>query len=246
MRSCSSRCRRHAGSRWCAVHGREAVVPWPAACGSCSSRWRKALPGAGGARCACGSGGAAGPQLGPLVRAVSGSPARPGMKGPRLQQEPRAARAGGRRCPGAERAGPAGGGPGLYQNAQRPLEFCAVHALTRPAGGDASPRRQADEICKRPLEQLALSRVHGFIVNVPSNVSLGFVSLPVRRKHWIAVRQVGGTYYNLDSKLKAPACVGGEGELRAFLQDFLSQGPCEVLLVVSRAVEESGGWLNPE
>nr|XP_032634738.1 josephin-2-like [Chelonoidis abingdonii] len=101
-------------------------------------------------------------------------------------------------------------------------------------------------IKRRPLEQLALSRVHGFIVNVPSNVSLGFVSLPVRRKHWIAVRQVGGTYYNLDSKLKAPACVGGEGELRAFLQDFLSQGPCEVLLVVSRAVEESGGWLNPE
>uniref|UniRef100_A0A452J6V3 Josephin-2 n=1 Tax=Gopherus agassizii TaxID=38772 RepID=A0A452J6V3_9SAUR len=99
---------------------------------------------------------------------------------------------------------------------------------------------------RRPLEQLVLSRVHGFIVNVPSNVSLGFVSLPVRRKHWIAVRQVGGTYYNLDSKLKAPACVGGEGELRAFLQDFLSQGPCEVLLVVSRAVEESGGWLNPE
>lgn len=99
---------------------------------------------------------------------------------------------------------------------------------------------------RRPLEQLVLSRIHGFIVNVPSNVALGFVTLPVRRKHWIAVRQVGGVYYNLDSKLKAPDCVGGEGELRAFLQGFLSQGPCEVLLVVSRAVEETGAWLNPE
>ncbi|XP_075771010.1 uncharacterized protein LOC102452260 isoform X2 [Pelodiscus sinensis] len=99
---------------------------------------------------------------------------------------------------------------------------------------------------RRPLEQLVLSRIHGFIVNVPSNVALGFVTLPVRRKHWIAVRQVGGVYYNLDSKLKAPDCVGGESELRAFLQGFLSQGPCEVLLVVSRAVEETGAWLNPE
>lgn len=59
-----------------------------------------------------------------------------------------------------------------------------------------------------------LSQILGFIINVPSNVSLGFMSLPLRRKHWIAVRQVNGTYYNLDSKLKAPACIGGEGELR--------------------------------
>ncbi|XP_014460708.1 josephin-2 isoform X1 [Alligator mississippiensis] len=96
------------------------------------------------------------------------------------------------------------------------------------------------------LEQLVLSQILGFIINVPSNVSLGFMSLPLRRKHWIAVRQVNGTYYNLDSKLKAPACIGGEGELRAFLQDVVSQSPCEVLLVVPRAVEEAGSWLSPE
>ncbi|XP_006014946.1 josephin-2 isoform X2 [Alligator sinensis] len=99
---------------------------------------------------------------------------------------------------------------------------------------------------RRSLEQLVLSQILGFIINVPSNVSLGFMSLPLRRKHWIAVRQVNGTYYNLDSKLKAPACIGGEGELRAFLQDVVSQSPCEVLLVVPRAVEEAGSWLSPE
>lgn len=115
----------------------------------------------------------------------------------------------------------------------------------------------------------------GFILNVPSNVSLGFVALPLRRQHWLAVRQHRGTYYNLDSKLPAPVAIGGEEELRwvtagdksgghregktsvtpfvlpsatgrAFLRDFLSQGLCEVFLVVPRAVEESGAWLSPE
>lgn len=33
---------------------------------------------------------------------------------------------------------------------------------------------------------------------------------------------------------------------RAFLQDVVSQSPCEVLLVVPRAVEEAGSWLSPE
>ncbi|XP_025916023.1 josephin-2 isoform X2 [Apteryx rowi] len=99
---------------------------------------------------------------------------------------------------------------------------------------------------RRSLERLALGRIVGFILNVPSNVSLGFVSLPVSRKHWLAVRQLRSTYYNLDSKLKAPARIGGEGELRTFLRQFLSQGLCEVFLVVPKAVEEAGAWLNPE
>uniref|UniRef100_A0ACB8EUR3 Josephin-2 n=1 Tax=Sphaerodactylus townsendi TaxID=933632 RepID=A0ACB8EUR3_9SAUR len=97
---------------------------------------------------------------------------------------------------------------------------------------------------RRPLEQLSLEGVLGFIVNVPSNVSLGFLSLPMRRRHWIAVRQLDGTYYNLDSKLKAPVPIGGEAELRLFLQEVLSQGPCELLLVVPHEAEEAGSWLN--
>uniref|UniRef100_A0A8B9SSE1 ubiquitinyl hydrolase 1 n=1 Tax=Anas platyrhynchos TaxID=8839 RepID=A0A8B9SSE1_ANAPL len=98
----------------------------------------------------------------------------------------------------------------------------------------------------RSLERLVLGQIVGFILNVPSHVSLGFVALPLRRKHWLAVRQLGGTYYNLDSKLRAPARIGGEPELRAFLRDFLAQGLCEVFLVVPRAVEEAGAWLSPE
>ncbi|XP_074994900.1 josephin-2 isoform X1 [Calonectris borealis] len=68
---------------------------------------------------------------------------------------------------------------------------------------------------RRSLERLALGQILGFILNVPSHVSLGFVALPLRRKHWLAVRQLRGTYYNLDSKLRAPVAIGGEAELRA-------------------------------
>ncbi|XP_074710893.1 josephin-2 isoform X3 [Strix uralensis] len=68
---------------------------------------------------------------------------------------------------------------------------------------------------RRSLERLALGQILGFILNVPSHVSLGFVALPLRRKHWLAVRQLHGTYYNLDSKLRAPVAIGGEAELRA-------------------------------
>ncbi|KAK9397104.1 josephin-2 [Crotalus adamanteus] len=97
---------------------------------------------------------------------------------------------------------------------------------------------------RRPLEQLTLAGLVGFIINVPSNVCLGFLSLPVRRRHWIAVRQLDGIYYNLDSKLKAPAPIGGEADLRVFLQEVLSQGACELLLVVPHEAGEARPWLN--
>ncbi|KAM4036388.1 josephin-2-like [Anomaloglossus baeobatrachus] len=47
-------------------------------------------------------------------------------------------------------------------------------------------------------------------------ISLGFLSVPITRKHQIAVRQINGVYYNLDSKLKSPSRLGGGGgqELR--------------------------------
>ncbi|KAL4616703.1 josephin-2 [Arapaima gigas] len=99
---------------------------------------------------------------------------------------------------------------------------------------------------RRSLECLCANKVQGFILNVPSRVSLGMVSLPLRRRHWLAVRQVSGTYYNLDSKLKNPVCIGGEAELRTFLSEQLSQDLSEMLLVVQREVEEDGTWLTSD
>ncbi|XP_075849368.1 josephin-2 isoform X4 [Microcebus murinus] len=82
---------------------------------------------------------------------------------------------------------------------------------------------------RRPLSQLALPQVLGLILNLPSPVSLGLLSLPLRRRHWVALRQVDGVYYNLDSKLRAPEALGDEDGVRAFLAAALAQGLCEVL-----------------
>ncbi|XP_073420635.1 josephin-2 [Dendrobates tinctorius] len=97
---------------------------------------------------------------------------------------------------------------------------------------------------RRSLDILALNEIFGFILNIPSPISLGFLSLPITRKHWIAVRQIGGVYYNLDSKLKSPLRLGGPRELRDFLQGCISRGSCEILLVVTKDVEESRLWMN--
>ncbi|XP_047646137.1 josephin-2 isoform X2 [Phacochoerus africanus] len=67
---------------------------------------------------------------------------------------------------------------------------------------------------RRPLSQLALPQVLGLILNLPSPVSLGLLSLPLRRRHWVALRQVGGVYYNLDSKLRTPEVLGNEDGVR--------------------------------
>jgi len=37
---------------------------------------------------------------------------------------------------------------------------------------------------------------------------VGWLSLPLKRKHWYAVRFIGDNYYNLDSKLDAPQLIG--------------------------------------
>lgn len=61
--------------------------------------------------------------------------------------------------------------------------------------------------CRDP-KCLNLDNILGFILNVPSDYKLGFVLLPLRRRHWVTIRQVHGTYYNLDSKLEFPQLIG--------------------------------------
>ena len=52
-----------------------------------------------------------------------------------------------------------------------------------------------------------MDNVFGFILNVPSEFKvLGLVPLP--GKHWLAIKKLGGSYYNLDSKLHKPVKIG--------------------------------------
>ncbi|XP_063038113.1 josephin-2-like, partial [Melospiza melodia melodia] len=98
----------------------------------------------------------------------------------------------------------------------------------------------------RSLDHLVVPRVLGFLLNVPSRVSLGALALPLRRPHWLCVRPFGAAFYNLDSKLATPTRIGAEPQLREFLRSALAPAPSELLLVVTRDVEEAGSWLRAE
>ena len=55
---------------------------------------------------------------------------------------------------------------------------------------------------------LNLPVIFGFIFNVPTDCKVGWLSLPLKRKHWYAVKAFTDVYYNLDSKLDAPVLIG--------------------------------------
>ncbi|KAK6471596.1 josephin-1 [Huso huso] len=95
---------------------------------------------------------------------------------------------------------------------------------------------------RRDVSCIALPNVTGFILNVPSNLRWGPLRLPLKRQHWICVRQVGGVFYNLDSKLSCPDWIGNEDELRKFLRHQLRGKNCELLLVVPEEVEVHQTW----
>lgn len=87
-----------------------------------------------------------------------------------------------------------------------------------------------------------LSKIFGFILNIPSEMKFGFLQLPLNRKHWIAVREVEGNFYNLDSKLDRPSCLGKGQELLNYLQEQIRSKNREIFVVMSQDVEQSGIW----
>uniref|UniRef100_F6VV86 Josephin-2 n=2 Tax=Ciona intestinalis TaxID=7719 RepID=F6VV86_CIOIN len=95
---------------------------------------------------------------------------------------------------------------------------------------------------RRSLERLCLTNIKGFILNIPSTIGWGVLTIPLKRRHWIAVRAIENMFYNLDSKLKQPEVIGEAAQLKKFLAKKLSSKNCELLLVVSTEVEVVRGW----
>ncbi|XP_022218447.2 josephin-like protein [Drosophila obscura] len=61
---------------------------------------------------------------------------------------------------------------------------------------------------RKDPSDIDLEKIVGFILNIPSEYKIGAILLPLRRRHWIAVRRIGHNYYNLDSKLRQPELLG--------------------------------------
>ncbi|XP_067931857.1 josephin-2-like [Watersipora subatra] len=93
---------------------------------------------------------------------------------------------------------------------------------------------------RKDVKELRLENINGFILNIPSDYKLGgLIPFNFNRKHWISVREVGGVYYNLDSKLGSPERLDS---LLNFLGNQVNEKDRELLLVVSKEVQESSSW----
>ncbi|KAM7343793.1 josephin domain containing [Cochliomyia hominivorax] len=100
---------------------------------------------------------------------------------------------------------------------------------------------------RKDPECIDLSVIVGFILNVPSDYKFGFITLPLRKRHWIAVRAINGKYYNLDSKLQAPECIGTEQELLIYLKQQLQSNDRELFVIIESSNNEADGpkkWLK--
>lgn len=109
--------------------------------------------------------------------------------------------------------------------------------------------------------------VFGFILNVPSEYKIGFVSLPLRRRHWIALRKINDQFWNLDSKLSQPRSVGDvctafeyidrvriilnncfspaqDEEMITFLNAELTNKDKELFIIVASDIERQQKWLR--
>ncbi|CAG0908333.1 unnamed protein product, partial [Cyprideis torosa] len=66
--------------------------------------------------------------------------------------------------------------------------------------------RRKDPCC------LELSKILGFILNIPSRWNIGPISLPITGKHWVVVRRreddPSSPFVLLDSKVPAPTDIG--------------------------------------
>ncbi|XP_029729023.2 josephin-like protein isoform X2 [Aedes albopictus] len=137
-------------------------------------------------------------------------------------------------------------------------ELCALHALNNLfQDKECYNKIQLDEICRSlaPNEYINphrdpccidTSKIVGFILNVPSNYKIGFVRLPIQRRHWISVRKINGQYLNLDSKLDAPQAIGDENQTMEYLRSQLHSNDKELFIVCTKGVEKDQTWLLPE
>lgn len=83
--------------------------------------------------------------------------------------------------------------------------------------------RQFLEFYREP-STIDTSQILGFILNVPTDYKIGFVVLPLKRRHWIAIRKIDEQYWNLDSKLDAPQSIGN-------VRKIVCHNDCTVYLI---------------
>ena len=87
-----------------------------------------------------------------------------------------------------------------------------------------------------------LTKVLGFILNIPSRIKIGSFGLPFRRKHWTTVRAVDEVYYDFDSKYDSPEKIGSPNDLLEYLKEKVKDNEVQLLIVCSSDIEASTLW----
>ncbi|XP_030750566.1 josephin-1 isoform X1 [Sitophilus oryzae] len=89
-----------------------------------------------------------------------------------------------------------------------------------------------------------LKNIVGFILNTPSEYKIGFITFPLKRRHWIALREINGIYYNLDSKLDIPKIIGTSQDLNNFICNELDSQDKELFIVTTAEAGVNQCWLK--
>ena len=97
----------------------------------------------------------------------------------------------------------------------------------------------------RELSTLNLTNIYGLVINKFYKPKCLGLAIPIKRRHWIAVRKIGERFYNLDSRLDEPECIGNDEHLIKFLKSELAVPTTQLFLVVSNSLPEDG-WMTAE
>uniref|UniRef100_A0A914UUS8 ubiquitinyl hydrolase 1 n=1 Tax=Plectus sambesii TaxID=2011161 RepID=A0A914UUS8_9BILA len=93
---------------------------------------------------------------------------------------------------------------------------------------------------------LDLNNVIGFVLNIPSEPKVGPLKIPfVKRRHWLAIREIAGGYFNLDSKLSQPELIGDACDLLTYLEQKLVDAETQIFVVVSGQASSDQSYLLP-
>ncbi|XP_050428067.1 josephin-2 [Adelges cooleyi] len=96
---------------------------------------------------------------------------------------------------------------------------------------------------RKDPKMLKLDKIFGFVMNIPSECRLGFLWLPLKRRHWISIKNINGVYYNLDSKLSQPLRIGSENDLFNYFRDQLYVNDNQLFVVVTK---DNNSWMRKE
>ena len=87
---------------------------------------------------------------------------------------------------------------------------------------------------RKDPDTIDTSQIVGLILNIPSKYEfIGLLTVPLLgKRHWVAIKEIEGTFYNLDSKLKEPEILGTRADAITFLRRKLQEKDNELFVVV--------------